>query len=41
MPESLTMSINEWHAIALACVHTRQYLFRYAIVAGAKLYMTS
>ena len=33
--------VNEWHAIALACTHRPQYLFRYAIVAHAKLYMTS
>ena len=33
--------VNKWHAIALACAHTRQYLFRHAIVTCAKLYMTS
>ena len=33
--------VNEWSAIALARAHTRQYLFRGAIVARAKRYMTS
>ena len=33
--------VNEWRAIALSHAHTPQYLFRYAIVARAKLYMTS
>ena len=32
---------NEWREIALACAHTSQYLFRCAIVACAKLCMTS
>ena len=33
--------VNEWHAIALARPHTRQYLFRHAIIAREKLYITS
>ena len=33
--------VNAWRAIALARVHTCQYLFRRAIVARAKLSMTS
>ena len=33
--------VNKWHAIALTCAHTRQCLFRHAIVAHAKLYTTS
>ena len=32
--------VNEWRAIALACTHTRQYLFGYAIFARGKLYLT-
>ena len=31
--------VNEWCAIALAPALTRQYLFRHAIIARAKLYM--
>ena len=34
-------SVNEWHAIALACIHTPQYLFICAIITHVKLYMTS
>ena len=33
--------VNEWCAITLACTLTHHYLFRCAIVACAKLYMTS
>ena len=33
--------VNEWHAIAIACTHSSWYLFRHAIVAHAKLYVTS
>ena len=32
---------NEWRAIALARARTRQYLFRCAVIACAKLYVTS
>ena len=32
---------DEWREIALARAHTRQYLFRRAVVARAKLNMTS
>ena len=32
---------NEWHAIALTHAQTLQYSFRHAIIARAKLYMTS
>ena len=35
------MPVNEWRAIALARAHTRLYLFRRAIVARTKLWMTS
>ena len=35
------MPVNEWRAIALARAQTRQYLFRHAIVARAKLFMMS
>ena len=38
---TLYRPVNEWCAIALACAHTCQYLFRHAAVACAKLYMTS
>ena len=34
-------SVNEWVAIALAGLHTCQYLFRHAIVAHEKLYIMS
>ena len=34
-------SVNECHAITLACTHTCQYLFRHAIVTHAKLYIMS
>ena len=30
--------VHEWRTIALACTHTRQYLFRHAIIIQAKLY---
>ena len=33
--------VNEWRAIALARFLTHQYVFRHAIAAQAKLYMTS
>ena len=33
--------VNEWRVIAVARVLTRQYLYRPAIAAHAKLYMTS
>ena len=33
--------VNEWHAIASARAHKCPYLFRHAIVAHAKLDMTS
>ena len=33
--------VNKWLAVALARAHTRQYLFRRALVARAELYMTS
>ena len=32
---------NEWRAIALACTHTREYLFRHAIIIHAIVYMRS
>ena len=32
---------NEWHAIAPACAHTHQYVFRYAIITHAILCMKS
>ena len=32
---------NEWRAIALTHAQTLQYSFRHAIIARAKLYMTS
>ena len=32
---------NEWLAIALPRARTRQYLFRCAVIACAKLYVTS
>ena len=32
---------NEWRAIALACTHTRQYLFSHTITVHAILYMRS
>ena len=37
----LNQACNEWSAIALARPHTRQYLFRHAMVVRAKLYMRS
>ena len=33
--------VHEWCAIALAFTHTRQYLFRHAIIIQAKLYTMS
>ena len=32
-------SVDEWHAITLACTHTGQYIFGCVIVARAKIYM--
>ena len=34
-------AVKEWCGNALACAHTRQYLFMCAIVSHAKLYMAS
>ena len=33
--------VNEWHAVVPTHAHTCPYLFRHAIVAHAKLDMTS
>ena len=41
LAKSYCRSINEWFVIALARAHTRQYLFRRAIVIRAKVHITS
>ena len=38
LAKSYCRSINEWCVIALARAHTRQYLFRRAIVIRAKVH---
>ena len=39
--KTISRSVNEWLAIALARANTRQYLIRRAIIARVKIFMTS